>query len=112
MNKYLNKKTEIDGIVFDSKKEAEHYLKLRELEKQGKIKDLELQKEYVLIDKFKLNKKTYRKTSYYADFTYVSTEDNKIHVIDVKSPITRKDKVYKLKKKLMAYKYQIEIEER
>ena len=110
-NKYHNKKVVYDGIKFDSKKEGNYYLTLKYLEKAGIIKDLKLQKEYVLIDKFTLNGKTYRKTSYFADFTYFNTKDNKIHVVDVKSEITRKNEVYKLKKKLMAYKYNIEIEE-
>ena len=110
-NKYHNKKVVYDSIKFDSIKEKNYYLTLKYLEKAGIIKDLELQKEYILIDKFTLNGKTYRKTSYFADFTYFNTKDNKTHVIDVKSEITRKNDVYKLKKKLMAYKYNIEIEE-
>ena len=107
-NKYHNKKVVYDGIKFDSKKEGNYYLTLKYLEKVGIIKDLELQKEYILIDKFTLNGKTYRKTSYFADFTYFNTKDNKIHIVDTKG--VRTD-VYKLKKKIMAYKYNIEIEE-
>ncbi len=34
-SKYGNKKVEIDDIKFDSKKEAKHYLYLKQLEKQG-----------------------------------------------------------------------------
>ena len=102
-SKYLNVKAEFEGITFDSKKELKKYQEYRELEKKGEIKDLKRQVE--------LNGKTYRKTSYLADFTYVSTKDDKLHVIDVKSPYTRKNPVYRLKKKLMAEKYQIIIEE-
>jgi dsDNA-binding SOS-regulon protein len=43
-NKYLNKKTEIDGITFASKKEAKRYSELKLLEKAKKIEDLQLQK--------------------------------------------------------------------
>ena len=110
-SKYLNKKTDYDGIVFDSKKELKKWLDYKDLEEKGEIKDLKRQVEYVLIEKFKLNGKTYRKTSYLADFTYVSTKDGKLHVVDVKSPYTRKNPVYRLKKKLMAYLFQIEVEE-
>lgn len=110
-SKYLNKKTDYDGIIFDSKKELKKYLEYKDLEDKGEIKDLKRQVEFVLIGKFKLNGKTYRKTSYLADFTYISTEDDKLHVIDVKSPYTRKNPVYRLKKKLMAERYQIVIEE-
>ncbi len=110
-SKFFSKKVTIEGITFDSKKEGNYYLKLKELEKEGKIKDLELQKEYVLQDKFKLGGKTRRQITYKSDFTYVSVEDNKLHVVDIKSPYTAKDKVYRLKKKLFEYKYGIELEE-
>lgn len=78
------------------------------LEKSGKIKDLELQKEYILQDNFKLGKKTIRKITYRADFSYVSTEDDKLHVVDVKGYRTE---VYRIKKKMFEYKYGIELEE-
>ena len=110
-NKYHNEKVEYDGIVFDSKKEMSYWIKFKLMEKSGEIKNLERQIEYELLPKFELNGKTYRKTVYKCDFRYFSNEDNKIHVIDVKSPITAKNKAYQLKKKLMAYKYGIEIEE-
>lgn len=110
-SKFFSKKVIVEGIKFDSKKEANTYLKLKELEKKGKIKDLELQKEYVLQEKFKLNNKTRRAITYKSDFTYKTTEDDKLHVVDVKSPYTAKDKVYRIKKKMFEYRYGIELEE-
>ena len=101
----------MEGITFDSKKEGLVYLDLKEKEKKGIIKDLELQKEYILQDKFKLNNKTRRAITYRADFVYYDNRDKKIHVIDVKSPYTAKDKVYRIKKKMFEYKYQMELEE-
>jgi len=101
----------VEGITFDSKKEGLVYLDLKEKEKKGIIKDLELQKEYILQDKFKLNNKTRRAITYRADFVYYDNRDKKIHVIDVKSPYTAKDKVYRIKKKMFEYKYQMELEE-
>lgn len=106
--KYHNKKVKYDGYTFDSIREKNYYIKLKLLEKAGKIKELELQKEYELQPSFKLNNKTYRSIKYRADFTYKTTEDDKLHVIDVKG--FRTD-VYRLKKKLFEYKYKIEIEE-
>lgn len=106
--KYHNKKAKYDGYTFDSIREKNYYIKLKLLEKAGKIKELELQKEYELQPSYKLNNKTSRKITYRADFTYKTTEDNKIHVIDVKG---YKTDVYRLKKKLFEYKYKIEIEE-
>ena len=110
-SKFFSKKVVVEGITFDSKKEGEYYLKLKELEKKGTIKDLELQKEYVLQDKFKINGKTRREIRYKCDFTYFTTEDNKLHVVDIKSPYTAKDKVYRIKKKMFEYRYGIELEE-
>jgi hypothetical protein len=112
LNKYFAKKTEVDGIKFDSKKEAQFYLKLKELEQKGEIKNIERQVPYELQESFKFNGETYRKIEYKADFRYVTTKDNKIHVVDVKSPYTRKDKVYRLKKKMFVKKYNIELEEK
>lgn len=108
VRKYHNKKVEYDGYIFDSIREKNYYIKLKLLEKAGKIKELELQKEYELQPSFKLNNKTSRKITYRADFTYKTTEDDKLHVVDVKGYRTD---VYKLKKKLFEYKYKIEIEE-
>ena len=101
----------MEGITFDSKKESQVYLDLKEKEKKGIIKELELQKEYILQDKFKIGNKTRRKITYKADFKYITTKDDKLHVVDVKSPYTAKDKVYRIKKKLFEYKYGIELEE-
>lgn len=106
--KYHNKKVKYDGYTFDSIREKNHYIKLKLLEKAGKIKELELQKEFELQPSYKLNNKTIRKITYRADFTYKTTEDNKLHVIDVKGYRTD---VYRLKKKLFEYRYKIEIEE-
>lgn len=108
MNKYHNKKIAYDGHKFDSKKEANYYNQLKLLQRAGLIRDLELQKTFILQPSFKLNNKTRRQITYIADFTYVSTEDNKIHVIDVKG---FKTDVYNVKKKMFEYKYGIEIEE-
>ena len=108
VRKYHNKRVIYDGYTFDSIREKNYYIKLKLLEKAGKIKELELQKEYELQPSFKLNNKTYRSIKYRADFTYKTTEDDKLHVVDVKG--FRTD-VYRLKKKLFEYKYRIEIEE-
>ncbi len=109
-NKYKNKKVVVDNILFDSKKEANYYTKLKILRDAGKILDLELQKRFVLQQGFKLQGKTYRAITYIADFVYKDSK-GQVHVVDVKSEATKKDKVYRLKKKMLAYKFGIEIEE-
>lgn len=101
-NKYNSRKIEIDNIKFASKLEAKRYVELKELEKEGKIRDLVLQREFVLIPPFKKNGKTYRKTSYFADFCYFDKETHKYMVEDTKG---FKTEVYKLKKKMFEEKY-------
>lgn len=105
-NKYKNKKVVIDNILFDSKKEANYYTYLKLLEKAGKITDLELQKKFILQDKFTLNGKAYRAITYIADFVY--KKNGQVHVVDTKGYRTQ---VYKIKKKIFMKKYGIEIEE-
>ena len=102
-NKYHNTKVYYDGYKFDSIKEKNHYIALKNLEKVGYISDLKLQVSFLLLDTIKYNGKTYRKTKYIADFTYI--KDNKLVVEDVKSEITRKDKTYRLKVKMLLSKY-------
>ena len=108
-NKYHNKRVEYDGMKFDSIKEKNYYMKLKLLEKYGIIKDIRRQVKYELQASYEINGKKVRSINYYADFTYI--EGDKKHIVDVKSEATRKDKVYRLKKKMFEYKYNMEIEE-
>jgi hypothetical protein len=105
MSKYLAKKTIVNGIKFDSKKESGRYATLLLLEKSGRIKNLKLQPRFVLQESFKKNGTTYRKIEYVADFEYFDVKENKVIVEDVKSNFTEKDKVFRLKRKLFEYKY-------
>ena len=57
--KYKNKITEVDGIKFHSKKEANRYIELKLLQKTKKIKFLELQPVIPLIVNKKKNWKLY-----------------------------------------------------
>ena len=96
------KKTIIDGIKFDSKREADRYCELKLLEKAKEIRNLELQPRFLLQDKFKDKMgTTHRKIEYVADFMYIDKDDKKI-VEDVKGMMTD---VYKLKKKLFLNLY-------
>ena len=109
VSKYHSKKVIIDGHKFDSKKEAEYYLYLKSELQKGNIYDLELQKEYILQESFKIGNKTRRKITYKADFSYFTAKDDKLHVIDVKG---FKTDVYRLKKKIFEKRYNIELEEK
>ena len=102
MTKYHAKRTEIDGIKFASKKEANRYQELKLMEKAGAIHDLQMQVPFPLIKKSSYG----REIKYYADFVYY--EGDRMIVEDTKG--FRTD-VYKLKKRLMAEIYGIEIKE-
>ena len=104
-NKYHNTKVIYKGIKFDSKKERDRYITLKQLEKAGIIKELELQPKFLLLDTIHYKDKTYPKTYYKSDFKYFDNEKGKYIVEDVKSPITAKDKVYRLKIKMLLTKY-------
>lgn len=92
-NKFGAKKTVVDGITFDSAKEAKRWVFLREREQRGEISHLERQ------PKFKLNVsgrpvlirseryKNGRQAVYSADFAYFDGENRIIE--DVKSQATR-----------------------
>lgn len=103
MNKYFNKKVIVDGIKFDSKKEAKRYTELKILKKAGLIKELELQKVFEIQPKYRNNKgDNIRAITYKADFFYYDIKREQYIVEDTKGYRTD---VYKLKKKLFEYQY-------
>lgn len=108
-SKYGNTKTVINGIKYDSKKEAKRAAELEVQERLGLISNLERQKKYTLQPSFKFMGKTIREISYVADFVYM--ENGTLVVEDVKSPATRINPVYKIKKKMLMYVHGIEIRE-
>lgn len=111
-SKYHNSKIFIDGIKFDSKREAKRYSELKILETAGKISDLKLQQKFILIPaqyecrNGKKGKCVERECAYKADFSYL--ENGEIVVEDVKG--FRTD-VYKIKRKLMLHVHGIRIKE-
>ncbi len=105
-SKHRNRKTVLDGLTFDSAKEAARYQTLKLWEKVGAIRDLRLQVSY---DLWGANGE--RVARYVSDFTYYSVELGRQVVEDVKSPHTRKLPVYRLKKKLFYASYGYPIEE-
>lgn len=102
--KYRNQKTIIANQTFDSKKEANRFIELSLLEKQGLIKDLATQVKFELIPK----QKGERSCCYIADFVYTDLKTGQKIVEDVKGI---KTDVYKIKRKLMLYFYGLHINE-
>ena len=105
-NKYHNKKCEYNGIKFDSIKEKDWYMVLLNYKRNGRIKELELQKKFILQESFTDNQgNKQRAITYIADFFYYDTKLKCYVAEDVKSKATKNDKVYKLKSKMFMYQY-------
>lgn len=92
--KFRNVRTVVDGIEFASKREAARYGELRLLERAAQIKDLRIQ------PRFPLSVEGKKVCTYVADFAYRTAALGVEIVEDVKSPITRKHPVYRIKAKL------------
>jgi len=107
-NKYRNQKVEVDGIKFDSRKEANYYSDLLIKKKAGLILDFERQVRFdIVVNNIQIAK-------YFLDFKVINS-DGTINYYDVKG----KDKVsgkwvttdvFALKKKLVEAIYSIKIE--
>jgi hypothetical protein len=120
-NKYQAIKTQVNGIEFDSRKEARRYQELLLLQRAGVIRDLKMQVKYVLIpaqyetyerygkkgQRLKDGQRVLEKEcSYIADFVY---EENGIEAVEDTKGIKTKD--YIIKRKLMLYVHGIRVKE-
>lgn len=118
MSKYNSSKIKIDGILFDSRKEAARYSQLRLLQRAGQISDLRLQVRFELLpaqyaDTDKVYVKGPRKGQhkrrcieqsvvYVADFVYTECGTRKTVVEDTKGMRT---KDYIIKRKLFRWRF-------
>lgn len=103
--KYRNNPTEVDGIKFQSGKEAKRWLELKLLNRVGHIYDLERQVTFELTpSRRRTDGILERKCSYIADFVY--TENGKQVVEDAKGA---RPPDYILKRKMMLFIHNIEI---
>lgn len=102
-SKYYNRKTvTADGIRHDSKKEANRWMELKLLEKIGKIEGLRRQVKFEVIPPVGHDRGSY----YIADFVYIKNGETVVE--DCKGYRTE---VYRLKRKLMRWRYGIRIKE-
>ena len=97
-SKYNANKVEVDGIKFDSQKEAEYYKELKLRLQAGDIKGFCRQAEFVLANNVR----------YKADFV-IFNDDGTADIVDVKG---FKTETYKLKKKLFEDKFDLKIIEK
>lgn len=107
MSKYRNRKTELDGMLFDSRHEATRWIELKYMERAGLITDLRRQVSFELIPAVRSGRKVIQRAiTYVADFVYTQSGTQVIE--DAKGV---KTDVYKIKKKLFFWRYGKEIRE-
>lgn len=125
--KYGNRKVVVDGIEFDSAKEARRYSELKLLQRAGQIEQLELQKEFELIPAQYETFERYGKNGqrlkdgercversciYKADFAYM--KDGQLVVEDTKGyrdPASAGYAKFVIKRKLMLWKFGVRVVE-
>lgn len=120
-NKYRNKKILIDGILFDSTKEGQAYLVLKQKQNNGIISDLALQPKWELqpkltetyIKHLKTKDKLCERTIlqpivYTADFSFMFND--KLVVIDVKGSRFTISKDFPLRIKMLKYHYGLDVD--
>jgi len=100
-NKFGAKKTVLDGITFDSRREAAYYAELKLLEKAGEVCEVELQKPFALTINGQLIG-TYR-----CDFAFYDNTRRCYRVVDVKGVLTRE---FQRTRRLMRALHGIEVE--
>ena len=113
-SKYRNVRTEVDGITFDSKKEARYYQELLLREKAGEVDDIQLQPEFVLHawcprgTPAAPGARAAPIGRYIADFAYRDISEETVYIVDVKGVRTP---FYKWKKKHVEAEHGIVITE-
>ena len=106
MRKYHNQPVVVNGIKFDSRREARRYQELQLLLRAGEITQLQLQKKYTLIPaQKKPSGGIERAVTYTADFVYRNKAGKEI-VEDAKGVRTQQ---YIIRRKLMLYTHGIEV---
>jgi len=114
-SKYGSRKESVDGIVFDSAKEARIYRELKLRLAAREIAGLKLQTAWPLhVVHLYWHGAPMRTTTvgvYRSDFDYLDLNTGEYKVIDVKSVATRKKETYRLKKKMVEAIHGITIDE-
>ena len=116
--KYGNAAVQVDGKLFDSRKEANRYIELLIMQRAGKISNLRTQVKYILIPEQrelppegskKPGNVIERECAYLADFVYEDMEDGGKTVVEDTKGFRTKE--YIIKRKLMLERFGIRIRE-
>ena len=115
-SKYGSRKVTVNGITFDSKREADRYRELVLLERAGRITNLQRQVKFELIPSQKVDGKVVeRACTYVADFVYYEpicfgdVEIGSKYVVEDTKGFKTKD--YIIKRKLMLWVHGIQVKE-
>ena len=111
-NKYHAQTCTVDGIRFDSRKEARRYEHLRMIAAAGEISALEIQPEFLITvrELWRDDGALVVCGRYRADFRYVETRSGEVVIEDTKSGPT-KTTAYRLRKRLVEAIYGVTIRE-
>jgi hypothetical protein len=113
-NKYGAHRVELDGIWFDSQREAARYRELCLMEQASLITELQVHPAFPLmvpdLTQLEAPQVFYTIGVYHADFRYLNLRTGELVVEDVKSPPT-KTPAYRRTKKHVEAQYQITIVE-
>jgi hypothetical protein len=102
--KYGNVKVKHAGFLFDSRKEMRRYKDLLLLSAAGEIENLQVHPKFTLQESFRdRNNKKIQAITVTWDFYY--TRGDQVYVEDVKSPATRKEAAYNIRKRLFILRY-------
>ncbi len=116
--KYGNKRLTIDGVTWDSKREYQRWLVLRQAEKDGLISDLERQPKYELVPAIKETYIKHLKTkdkvcertaqlpiTYTADFRYIKDGNTVVEDVKASPHMAALDPKFLIKEKLFRWKF-------
>lgn len=106
-SKYGNQQCVVDGITFDSKREAARYAVLALRQRAGEITNLRIQVPFVIAPAVTINGKSVRERLYIADFVY----DMPHGLMVVEDSKGMQTPMYRLKRQLMKVIHNIDIQE-
>ncbi|MFM0243805.1 DUF1064 domain-containing protein [Paraburkholderia sediminicola] len=106
-SKFGNRQAVVDGITFDSEREAKRYCVLKLREKAREISNLRMQVPFVIVEATTIAGKRVRERIYIADFVYDLPHGSMV-VEDSKGMQTP---MYRIKRQLMKVVHNIEIQE-
>jgi hypothetical protein len=108
-SKYGNRAVVVDGVRFDSQREAKRWAELQRLEQLGTIHRLRRQVPFVLAKSVHFEGEKRAKPALRAIIDFVYFEGNQTVAEDVKSPVTAKTAAWRIKRHLIKSIYSLDV---